>query len=172
MEGWRILRFLMFGCLLVGAGCTRTLDDAGRLQVPTAGMTSTEREASVSPTPGATAVADCVDDARFLEDVTVPDGSKVAPGQWVDKRWAMENTGTCDWGPGYRLVPLGDNPMAGEREWALFPARSGAKAIWQVQFEAPSEPGDYIGEWGAVNPVGESFGTPVFTLIVVEEGGG
>lgn len=102
----------------------------------------------------------------------MPDGSAVAPGQRVDKRWAMENTGDCDWGPDYRLVPLADNPLAGGAKAALYPARAGARAVWSVEFEAPEEPGEYIGQWVAVNPAGESFGSPVFTLIVVEEGAG
>jgi hypothetical protein len=108
-----------------------------------------------------------VDDALYLEDLTVPDGTTVAPGEQVDKRWSMRNTGTCDWGPGYRLSPLGTNALAEEGEVALYPARAGAEAIWRVTFAAPREEGEYLGQWQAVSPQGEAFGEAVFALIEV-----
>lgn len=160
---------LVLGCVGGTAACTRTLENGASVREPPLGATGAELPAAASPTAVAPRL-DCVDDARFVEDVTVPDGSLVAPGQVVDKRWEMENTGSCHWGPDYRLVPLGDNPLAAESEQALFPARAGARALWRVEFEAPEEPGEYIGQWVAVNPAGQSFGSPVFTVIIVEEG--
>ncbi|MEK7810062.1 MAG: hypothetical protein AAB571_13380, partial [Chloroflexota bacterium] len=46
----------------------------------------------------------CTSDAKFLRDVTVPDFSSINGGAIMDKRWAVRNSGTCDWGREYRVV--------------------------------------------------------------------
>lgn len=112
---------------------------------------------------------DCLNDARFIEDLTIQDGTIVIPGERIDKRWSVQNSGTCDWGAGYSLVRLGDDPFLGEDEIALYPARAGSSAVWQVILEAPDEPGDYLSHWQAQNPQGYLFGDSVFLLVVVEE---
>jgi hypothetical protein len=110
----------------------------------------------------------CEDDARFLEDITIPDGTIVVPGAELDKRWSVQNSGTCDWGPGYRLVRVVDDPFEGPDSLALYPARSGMAAVWQVVLKAPLVPGDYLSRWQAQDPNGQFFGDEVFLLILVE----
>lgn len=156
---------------LLSAACTRP---GGGPSGPEGGASPsdpTARPATVDLTPQtpASAQGQCVDEARFLEDLSVPDGTVVEPGESVDKRWSVRNTGTCDWGPGYRLVPLGENPLAGVGEVALYPAKAGAEAIWRVTFEAPAEAGEYLGQWQAASPSGGRFGESVFSLLVVAE---
>lgn len=111
----------------------------------------------------------CVDDASFIEDVTVPDGTEVLPGAAIDKRWSVSNSGSCDWGPDYRLVQVGSSGIEGPLEAALFPARAGATAIWEVALVAPTEPGEYLARWQARAPDGTLFGDEVFVLILVAE---
>lgn len=113
---------------------------------------------------------DCVDGASFLQDVSIPDGSQISPGGMVDKRWSVENSGSCDWGPDYRLVPQDPNPFVQDEAAALYPARSGTTAVWRVTFQAPQAAGEYLGAWQAVNPEGQAFGDQVFVLISVGEG--
>ena len=110
----------------------------------------------------------CINNAQFLEDLTIPDGSVFAPGAILDKRWSVQNSGSCDWGPGYHLVRLGADPLSGMDELALYPARAGTAAVWQVVLEAPLEPGDYLSRWQARTPTGSLFGDEVFLLISVE----
>jgi len=110
----------------------------------------------------------CINSAQFLEDLTIPDGSVVAPGTMLDKRWSVQNSGSCDWGPGYNLVRLGADPLSGSDELALYPARAGTAAVWQVVLEAPMDPGDYLSRWQARTPTGSLFGDEVFLLISVE----
>jgi next-to-BRCA1 protein 1 len=110
----------------------------------------------------------CTNGARFVEDVTVPDGSVFAPGEEFDKRWAVRNDGTCDWGPDYRLVPIGGNPFSGAAEIALFPAQAATIGEWQIDLRAPGEPGEYLGRWQALAPDGTPFGDEVFVVIIVE----
>lgn len=118
-------------------------------------------------TPSGQAAAPCIDDAVFLSDLTIPDGTLVQPGQVLDKRWSVRNSGTCDWGPGYQLVPILPNPLASDGPLALYPARAGADAVWQVTVQVPSQPGDIIGRWQAQAPGGTTFGQEVFINIRV-----
>jgi hypothetical protein len=117
-----------------------------------------------SPTPSI-----CLNNAFFLEDLSVPDGTVVAPGEQIDKRWSVLNSGTCDWGPGYHLIRVGDDPLDGKDELALYPARAGATAVWQVILTAPLEPGDYLSRWQAMTPEGSLFGDEVFLFVSVHE---
>jgi hypothetical protein len=112
----------------------------------------------------------CTDDAAFLEDLSIPDGTRVVPGEEIDKRWSVRNTGTCDWGPGYRLVRTSTDGLGGPHDIPLYPARSGTDAVWQVIFTAPDQPGDYVSEWQAETPEGVRFGEEVFVYVVVEPG--
>jgi len=44
------------------------------------------------------------DAASFVRDVTVPDGTKMEPGDDFTKTWRLLNAGTCSWTTAYRLV--------------------------------------------------------------------
>ncbi|MFQ5923997.1 MAG: NBR1-Ig-like domain-containing protein [Anaerolineales bacterium] len=111
--------------------------------------------------------ATCVNDARFVEDLTVPDGYQVEPGEVLDKRWGVLNAGNCDWGAGYRLIRIDDGLIEAEGELALYPARAGETGVWSVQITAPDQVGDQLASWQAQSPDGTFFGDPVFVLIEV-----
>jgi hypothetical protein len=101
--------------------------------------------------------------------LTIPDGSQVLPGAALDKRWSVSNSGSCDWGPDYRLVQVGTSDIQGPAEVALYPAQAGSTAVWQVALVAPAAPGEYLGRWQARAPDGTLFGDEVFVLILVAE---
>ena len=111
----------------------------------------------------------CKHDARFLEDLTFPDGEVVTPGQTIDKRWSVQNLGSCDWGAGYRLIHLGQDDFLAPEAVALYPARAGTNAVWQVELQAPLEVGQYVSQWQAQAPDGSTFGDVVYILISVEK---
>jgi len=125
--------------------------------------------ATPSPPAPPTAATQCNDDASFIEDLTIPDGTLVLPGETLDKRWSVSNSGSCDWGPDYRLVQVGTSEIQGPTEVALFPASAGSTAVWEVALVAPPTPGEYLGRWQARAPDGSLFGDEVFVLIVVAE---
>lgn len=111
--------------------------------------------------------ASCVNDARFVEDLTIPDGYQVKRGEVLDKRWEVLNSGSCDWGAGYRLIRIDDGLLEAPRELALYPARAGETGIWSVQVTAPDQAGDQLASWQAQSPEGNFFGDQVFVLIEV-----
>ncbi len=86
---------------------TGTENPIGATAVPAASPTVL---ASATPRPDAT-IGVCTNNAEFVTDVTVPDGTQVSPGTVLDKRWRVLNTGTCDWGPGYSLVLISGDAM-------------------------------------------------------------
>jgi hypothetical protein len=118
-------------------------------------------------TPSPTATPPCTDGLAFVEDETIPDGTEVSPGASVDKRWLVQNNGSCNWDSRYRLKFVGGLEMGAITEQALYPARAGAQATIRITFIAPSEPGKYTTAWQAFNPKGEPFGDPVFMEIQV-----
>lgn len=157
-------------CALVLEACTRSasgpavvtpsLEPPGWVQATTPPPPD---DVSALPTP----TAPCLNSARFLADLTIPDGTVVTAGATIDKRWSVQNDGTCDWGPGYRLAHVAGDGLIGPEEVALFPARAGASAVWQVVLQAPETPGEYISQWQARAPDGTVFGDVVFVLVVV-----
>ncbi len=49
---------------------------------------------------------DCTNQSTFVEDVTIPDGTPIAPGETFVKTWRMLNSGTCTWNETYRMIQL------------------------------------------------------------------
>ena len=52
--------------------------------------------------------------ARFIADITLPDGTTIEPNRIYTKTWRLENTGSCTWpADAYPLWVGGDNLQAG-----------------------------------------------------------
>jgi hypothetical protein len=130
---------------------------------PIPSETPTTTPAPPTPTPT------CEDNLVFLDDLTIPDGTIVSPGKPLDKRWLIQNAGTCNWDEGYRIKLIAGEAMGAAIEQALFPARSGTEIELRIQFTAPEELGLASSAWQAFNPAGEEFGDPIFIEIFVEE---
>lgn len=129
---------------------------------PTPAITPTA-EATLIPT----ATPDCTNELRYEEDLTIPDGALVSPGQILDKRWLVTNSGTCNWDGRYRLVLIAGPDLSAATEQGLYPARSGTTVTIQVIYTAPNEPGVYRSAWQAQSPNGEAFGDPIFVEVTV-----
>jgi hypothetical protein len=120
-----------------------------------------------APTIVATLDENCSNLLAYIQDLTIPDGSIFAPGEKVDKRWLVENQGTCNWNNRYTLRISGGEPMGAKTEQSLIPALAGSQATIRVQFTAPSEGGKYRSAWQAYSPDGKPFGDPIFVEIEV-----
>lgn len=116
-----------------------------------------------------TATQPCEDGLAFLTDLTIPDGSEVAAGATMDKRWEVQNSGSCNWTDGYTLRLIAGVDLGASPQQALYPARSGARAVIRLVFQAPIEPGSYRSAWQAYSPSGDAFGDPVFIDFFVPE---
>jgi hypothetical protein len=109
----------------------------------------------------------CTNALWFLQDITIPDGTEVSPGEKLDKRWLVQNAGTCNWDERYQVRLVAGPSMGIPQTQALFPARAGTEITLRMTFIAPDEPGTYRSAWQAYDPDGTPFGDPFFIEIVV-----
>ncbi|MEJ2446400.1 MAG: NBR1-Ig-like domain-containing protein, partial [Anaerolineales bacterium] len=123
---------------------------------------------SSSPyTPLPTRQADCENQLQFVEDLTVPDGMEMEPGQSFSKRWLVKNSGSCNWDRSYSLQLISGLALGAEKAQELYPARQATEAVLEITFTAPDNPGRYNSWWQAYDPDGERFGDPVYLEISV-----
>ena len=135
-------------------------------EAPTVTVTMT---VGVLTTPGilGTPLGLC-DNAVFVSDVTVPDGSVMTPGQEFLKTWKVRNTGDCTWGAGYTVVYGGYNDkMSGVPAALATTVIPNQEVDVSVQFKAPTKAGEYLSAWRMANPSGYAFGQFFFVKIVV-----
>jgi hypothetical protein len=151
--------------------------------IPQAGGASPSPTATLPPPtsiPGATDIpsstdtpvpdvsgGDCSYNAAFVEDITVPDNTTFSPGASFVKVWRVENTGTCPWKAGSKLVFVSGDPLGGPAHVPVGPVAPGDTADVSVSLVAPSAPGTYKGNWQMENDEGVRFGSAMYVKIVV-----
>ena len=89
------------------------------------------------------------DEAKFLADVTIPDGTKMQPGQEFEKKWRVRNTGTSTWTDAYRLAFVSGDQMGAPDEVALLrtPIAPGEVLELAVTLTAPTAVGTHRSLW-------------------------
>lgn len=139
------------------------------VSTPSATLTPPQA-ATPSPTPLPTIVLpqDCTNRARFMQDVTVPDGTAFAPGERFEKVWLLLNAETCPWGPGYTVRFIGGDALGVAQQFPLTevvqPTTNGEIRVPMI---APPTPGRYRSEWQLYDTTGESFGPVMYVEIEV-----
>lgn len=134
---------------------------------PTATLTPTLTPTPQPPTPTATETPiqetptpeDC-DEATFIGDVNIPDGTELNPDTEFTKTWRLLNAGTCAWNPNYRLIFVSGDQMSGPSSQQLVPLEvpPGASIDVSVDLVAPGKTGTYRGYWMLKNANGVPFG--------------
>ena len=95
----------------------------------------------------------------FIQDVTVPDGAQLSPGEVFTKIWRLQNRGTCTWTPDYDVVFYSGAQMSGATMQIPGYVVPGQSVDIAVTFTAPSTPGHYVGYWILRNSSGALFDT-------------
>ena len=112
------------------------------------------------------------DRVTFVSDVTIPDGSVLAPGAAFTKTWKLQNDGTTTWTADYSLVFISGEQMGGVASVDLTqPVSPGSQIDISVDLVAPTAPGSYQGYWKMKNASGQFFNDSVYVLITVGSGG-
>jgi len=112
------------------------------------------------------------DNAAFVLDVTIPDGTVVSPGQSLHKVWRMRNTGTSTWGSGYEWVFISGEQMGAPSSVSVPSTSPGNTADIAVDMVAPNDPGAHCGTWRMRNPDRVFFGDQAWICVHVGTPGG
>jgi hypothetical protein len=92
-------------------------------------------------------------------DVTIPDGTKMTPGQTFTKTWRLVNTGTCTWTKDYSLALFSGDPMGASAGIQLKNEVGPGQSIdVSADLVAPGSSGTYRGNWKLRNAQGSWFG--------------
>ncbi len=116
-----------------------------------------------------TAVSDTLvcDNAAFIDDITIPDGTTVSPGETFIKTWRIQNTGSCNWNTSYILTFNTGDVMSGSSTAIPYIVNSGKQLDISVSMTAPTDTGTYVGYWILQNSGGASFGQTLYVQVVV-----
>ncbi len=138
-----------------------------------------------SPTPwptlsgGGTGNGETYDDAVYVDDVTIPDGSEISPGATFVKTWRVRNTGISTWTPNYAVIygwssdnwksiknhppapaPIGKSVAPGEEVDVSITIKAPVESgYYQAVFRLRNDRGYPFGQWLTV--IIKVTGTPV-----------
>lgn len=107
------------------------------------------------------------DDAIWVADVTVADGTEMSPGQDFVKTWKIKNTGSCTWGTDYSVIFAYGEKMSGVSEPLTSTVAPNEEIEVSVRFKAPNDTGQYSSTWRMSNASSSPFGENFYALIVV-----
>ncbi len=146
---------------------------------PTETLTETATETanpSLSPTSSSTASVaatqtNICDNAIFVSDITIPDGTEMVTGTTFTKTWQVRNTGTCTWDTDYAIVFVNGDRMEGKSPTQLERTVAPGETIdISLSLVAPSDEETYLGYWQIRNASKETFGQMYYVQIIVFEG--
>jgi hypothetical protein len=103
----------------------------------------------------------------FEADVTIPDDTKMEPGETFHKVWRVQNSGTCAWGSEIHLVFLLDERMGATGAVEVPATAPDAAAELGLDLVAPAEAGPHRSTWRMKTEDGRWFGDRVFVRIMV-----
>jgi hypothetical protein len=111
--------------------------------------------------------ADTIDEAHYVDDVTIPYGTLIKPGQPFRKTWSVRNTGRTRWSDGYEFVFVSGDRMNGAEAVPLPPTMPGQDTEISLDLVAPAKPGKALGTWQPRDPHGNLFDFPMRVEVVV-----
>ena len=120
------------------------------------------------PTAAPTAVLSggCTLNMAYVADVTIPDGTVLAPGATFVKTWRVRNSGTCDWKDGTQSVFADGDQMRGPAAVSVPATAANATADITVNLTAPTLPGKYTGRWRMRSPDGTVYGGLTVVIVI------
>jgi len=141
------------------------------------GLPSATLGNGLTPTPLATRVVgtqqptqQTCDNFLLLQDVTIPDGSIMNPGENFDKVWEIQNLGPCNWTTQYRLVWAYGDWYGTPPTYLYYDVPAGDTIQVWVNLTAPTTPGQFFAAFVMQNDRGTNFGitSPLTVVIKVE----
>lgn len=97
--------------------------------------------------------------AKFVADVTIPDGTSLQPGVTFTKTWRLQNAGRCTWPPSTQVIFVSGDPMGAAPATTIgYPVWPNQTVDISIPMRAPDRPGHYRGEYKLRAPDGTVFG--------------
>jgi hypothetical protein len=110
---------------------------------------------------------------QFIDDITIPDGTTMSPGENFTKTWRLKNIGTCTWTSSYAVVFTSGTSMGGPAAQALSGnVNPGQTVDVSVNLTAPGSNGTYTGNYKLRDSGGVLFTNNFYVQIKVQGGGG
>jgi len=104
----------------------------------------------------------------FVDDVTIPDGTQMTPGQSFTKTWKVLNSGSCAWEPGFVWNVVAGEAMGGVAVTLNQTVEPGRQFEFSVPMVAPTDKtGKLKGTWRLADANGNFFGEPPYVEIVI-----
>jgi len=102
-----------------------------------------------------TSAPDCKIQAVLLEDVTIPDDTRLEPGEDFTKTWRFKNTGTCHW-DNYTIDFLTGDRMGAPDSAPIPDTVAGSTVDVSLDLTAPTADGSYAGYFTLNDADGET----------------
>jgi hypothetical protein len=128
---------------------------------PTAAPAAPAPQPAQPAAPAAPAQPAACAQLRWVADVTIPDGTAIAPGTQFVKTWKVKNNGTCAFSGTLNFIGTG-NQMGGASPTTLPKIDPGQQADISINLTAPAQVGEYQGTWQPRL----TDGTPMENLII------
>ena len=111
------------------------------------------------PTQTYAPVAASCNQATFVMDVTIPDGTVIAPTTTFTKTWRLLNSGSCTWSTDYKLVYMSGSQMGGPSLSNLSASVAPGQTIdISINLTSPAATGSYQGNYQLEDASGNIFG--------------
>lgn len=96
--------------------------------------------------------------ARFIKDVTIPDGTQVPIGHRVVKTWRIRNESDQAWPQGICLIHVGGDMLGVSQTIPVESVGAGQEADISIEIIAPPAAGRYNSFWRLCYSDGQRFG--------------
>jgi hypothetical protein len=114
---------------------------------------------------GASAPVTVCDNAVYVSDVTIPDGTTIPAGQSFTKTWRVRNTGSCAWTATYQLTFVSGDSLGGKATAIGRAVGAGEVVDVSVVLTSSSAGGTLKGVWKLTNDKGQTFGDALTVVI-------
>lgn len=160
------------------AGAASPTTSAGTGALPTVSFNTTPLtgvtqvgSTVVAPPAATAALGDACNNAIYVADLTIPDGTVLRPGEDFRKVWQIRNTGSCTWDEGYGLIFIGGDQAIDPANYEITIRADfiepGEDADFDIPLTAPLQEGSYQGSWRMRNDQGVFFGETVTVVFEV-----
>lgn len=104
--------------------------------------------------------------STLVSDVTIPNGTKLDPGELFTKSWQIKNTGTCDWNGDFKITYVGGDLFGSDTTKIRKKVVAGSTIEISLNMVAPSSSGSVTSSWQMADDSGNLFGQ-IFTIQIV-----